>query len=187
MANAPAAVRDSFQADLSAALEVASRSNTTKTSKAKSTIFGSWSNFCAEQGKAPSLADVPDQQDKLCYILVYLYRYRHNGIRKNSKRTKPIRSGTLSKALTAIGKGISDLGVEDPRFKAGSDKQHPLLADFLKTLSKEDDPSDRSYPINVTIRIRNISPRDLSNVAILDLSSFKCGHAAPSSRIPQVR
>ena len=90
MAAAPPAVRDSFNSDLAAALEVASRSNTAKTSKAKNSIFGTWSAFCAEQGKASSLADVPDEHDKLCYILTYLYRYRHNGIRKNVKRTKPI-------------------------------------------------------------------------------------------------
>ena len=50
-----------------------------------------------------------------------------------------------------MGKGISDLGTPDPRKSGSSDKNHPLLADFLTSLRNEDEPALRSYPANLTI------------------------------------
>ena len=146
MEAAPPALRNSFQADARAALEVAGRATTSKHRRAHNKIFGIWTDFCNQHGQSPTLHNLAAQEDKLTCILVFLWRYRATG-----QRNKPVRSDTLSGVLTAIGQGISRLGQPDPRFAPGATKQHPLLADFLHALSKEDDPSVRAYPANVTI------------------------------------
>ena len=146
MAAAPTALRHAFQTDAGLALQVASRATTSKTQKSRNKIFGLWTAFCQRHRQAPSLHNVRDPEDKLTHLLVFLWRYRIAGQRK-----KPVRADTLQGVLTAVGKGISDLGQPDPRYPAGSSKQHPLLADFLKALSREDDPASRAYPANVTI------------------------------------
>jgi hypothetical protein len=71
----------------------------------------------------------------------------------------------VAKALLAVGAGITMLGGEDPRKQVpGADRNHPLLASFLKSLADEDNPSRRSYPVNTTIidnmhsRVRHQDP-----------------------------
>ena len=52
----------------------------------------------------------------------------------------------------AVGKGMADLGVSDPRkSSAGSNQYHPLLNDFLKAMRDRDDPANRTYPANTVI------------------------------------
>ena len=94
---------------------------------------------------------MPDGEDKLSYLVTFCYRYSRTG-----QRGRPVRSGTVSKVLKAIAKGISNLGHPDPRypiseFGVQSKDQYPLLTDFVRGLEKEDDPAGRSYPVNVTI------------------------------------
>ena len=71
---------------------------------------------------------------------------------KPAKTGHPVRSGTVADALLAVGTGITHLGQPDPRKVApGSDKNDPLLADFLSALADQDSPATRAYPANLTI------------------------------------
>ena len=58
----------------------------------------------------------------------------------------------MDKALLAVGKGFTDLGLKDPRKPvSGSSGNHPLLQAYLKSITDEDDPASRVYPANITI------------------------------------
>ena len=108
--------------------------------------FGHWVEFCRELNQAPSLSDVPSQEDRLAYLLVFGYRYRQRG-----RTNRPVRADQVDKALLAVGKGLVNLDQPDPRLQAHSTKLHPLLSDFLRALRNEDDPQTRAYPANITI------------------------------------
>jgi len=135
-----------FAAELDSALQIAGTAITAKTRKAKNKIFGVWADFCKEFGIPPSLYTVGDPEDKLSYLLVFAIRYRTKG-----QRNKSVRAETVKSALTAVGTGISDMGVQNPCKPLGSDKFYPLLNDFISGLNKQDGPSGRSYPVNITI------------------------------------
>lgn len=148
MEAADTSARDGFVADLSTALHTADSALVAKSRTARLSIFGHWTAFCAEYGREPSLGDLPDQETRLCYLLVFALRVR----RRSGKTGKPVRAGTVEAALLAVGSGIAALGVPDPRKEIpGADRNHPLLASFLKTLLDEDDPTTRAHPANVTI------------------------------------
>ncbi len=151
MATPHLSTRDQFTADLRAALQVSSTANTAKTDAGRNQIFGVWSSFCRSVCVDPSLRDVVGHETKLSYLLVFGLRYRQEG-----QKNKSVRADTVTDALLAVGKGISDLGESDPRKEVpGGQRNHPLLAAFLKGLRNKDDPSSRSYPANVTI-LRNL-------------------------------
>ena len=143
-ATAPAA-RDSYRADLDAALQLTLCANTGKTTRARNRAFGHWSAFAQELGVDPSLRDVPDPERRLAHLLVFALRYRKYGLTNN-----PVRAGTVSTALCAVAKGISNLGQPDPR-KQADGSTWPLLVDFFRALQREDSPTDRAYPVNTTI------------------------------------
>ena len=137
-----------FASDLSAALQTASTSNVARTRTTQSKEFGLWADFCDEVGVKSTLDDIPEVQDRLNYLVVFAYRYRQRPGRSQDN----VRTGSISKILTAVGKGITDLGGQDPRFPyVGSKKYYPVLQDFMDALRKQDDPSSRTYPANVTV------------------------------------
>ena len=53
-------------------------------------------------------------------------------------------------ALAAVGKGMANLGVPDPRLQVNG-RLHPLLDAFKKGMQRTDSPSVRAYPANITI------------------------------------
>ena len=129
------------------ALSIADRSTVQKTSNARDNHFQAWTDFCAEHGKEPHLSSVPDQETKICYLMVYGLRYRTVG-----RTGEPVKAGSVEDALLAVGTGITHMGFPDPRnLRHGGDKNHPLLSAFYKTMRDEDDPATRAYPVNVTI------------------------------------
>lgn len=77
-----------------------------------------------------------------------------------------------------MGQGIANLGQPDPRKEApGSQRNHPLLAAFLKALRNKDDPAKRSYPANIPIirhmpNILNTQDPDFgrANAQVIDLT-----------------
>ena len=139
--------RTLFASDLSAALTVAGASTTAKTAKASNKVFSLWETFCLGHGQHPSLRDVPDQETKLGYLLVFGIRYRQTG-----QTGQPVRAGSVDRALLAVGQGITHLGEPDPRKLPGHPRQyHPVLDAFLKGLQREDPPASRVYPCNVSI------------------------------------
>ena len=162
MGTAPAAERVRFEADLRAALDKTTESVGTKHQAELDSHFGEWTKFCESLSVDPSLRDVPGQETRLSYLLVYGMRYRLTG-----RRDHPVKTDQVEKALLAVGKGIADLGQPDPRKSGDSAKNHPLLADFLTALRNEDEPAKRAYPANLTI-IRRI--RDT-----LDCRDRRCG------------
>ena len=120
MAAASPEHRAIFRAELNSALEIAGQSVTSKTRRAKNKLFGVWTDFCQEFSVPPSLYTIGNAEDKLSYLLVFALRYRKHG-----QRNKPVRADTVKTALTAVGTGISDLGVQNPCKPAGSDKFIP--------------------------------------------------------------
>lgn len=135
--------RNQFQTDLSTVVQIAADAVTAKTRKANAAYFGKWVGFCSSLGHQPTLPRIPRREDKLCYMLVFGHRYRTN---------HSVRAGAVSKALAAVGQGLADLGVHDPRKPlANSSRLDPLLQAYLKKLSDDDDPTNRSYPANLTI------------------------------------
>jgi hypothetical protein len=145
----PAATRDAFQAALSTALQTSEQALVPKTRADRNRKFHDWVQFCAELKRPPDLSDVPLQETRLCYILVYGERIRS---RISSRTGEPVRAGSVQAALLAVGTGIAHLGQPDPRkISPGDNRNHPLLADYLRALRDQDSPSERSYPANITI------------------------------------
>jgi len=120
-----------------------------KTRAARSRIFDDWTHFCSEHHQAADLRGIPDSETRLCYLLVYALRRRR---RTNPQTGIPIRAGTVEDALLAVGEGITLMGCQDPRKDPfNTSRNHPLLADFLHALAKEDSPQERVHPANLTI------------------------------------
>lgn len=96
----------------------------------------------------PATVDhIQNAEDRLCYLLVFGMRYRETG-----QTGKPVRADAVEAALLSVGQGITHLGASDPRKSyIGTDRNHPLLASFIKGLRDEDDPTSRTYPVNTTI------------------------------------
>ena len=137
MAAAAPGPRDRFVADLGAALSVAAQANTVKHRRGGDKIFGRWAAFCRDLGHDPSLRDVADREDRLCFVLAFAQRFREEG-----QTGLPVRAGTVETALAAVGKGITDLGEYDPRREAaGSERNHPLYRSYLAVLKDQDDPA----------------------------------------------
>lgn len=149
MAAANSATRDGFHTDLRAALQTADTAVVPKTRAARAAVFQSWTGFCASFGHDASLCRITDPETRLCHLLVFGLRIRRTGTKQTGG---PVRAKTVEAALLAIGEGITMLGGSDPRKQTpGSDRNHPLLASFLKALLDEDDPTKRAYPVNITI------------------------------------
>ena len=148
MAPASLATRDGFLADLGSALHTSETALVPKTRRSRSNQFQYWIEFCKEHGRPPCLSDVPLQETRLCYLLVYAVRYRR---RTNPQTGELVRADTVEAVLIAVGKGIAALGQPDPRKQAGGERNHPLLASFLQAMRDQDSPSTRAYPANISI------------------------------------
>jgi hypothetical protein len=159
LAATTADTRDDFRADLGAALGVARQALVPKTRLAQAREWDLWTAFCHEHGHQPHLPDVPAQEDKLSYFLVYGVRIR----RRKGRNNKPVRVQAVQSALNAIGKGFTHLGKQDPRKSIqGAKHYHPLLKDFFDAMAKEDDPAQRAHPANTTILRRLDTVLDLT-------------------------
>ena len=80
------------------------------------------------------------------YLLVFAVRHRRHGaygINRPgaSTRETPVRSGTVMGALSAIGQGLTELGVLDPRYPKDSSKLDPVLQSFKSRMEALDAPS----------------------------------------------
>jgi hypothetical protein len=153
-------------------VQTADTSLVAKTRAARLSTFRHWADFCASLGHDPSLSDVPDAETRLCYLLVFGHRIRRAGIKQTGG---PVRANTVSKALLAVGTGIAQLGGQDPRKETpGADRNHPLLASFLKALADDDEPAKRAYPANTTIleNLYSTNPGTLHLTAWLHLTNL---------------
>ena len=129
-----------------------------KTAKQKQSHFASWTEFCESEGQDPGLRTIPEQEDRLCWLLTYGLRYRQEG-----RADHPVRSKTVADALVAIAQGISHLGYADPRYKKTTNQLDTVYKDFLKNLADEDSPATRAYPANTTIIRKLIQITDLQH------------------------
>jgi hypothetical protein len=145
MATATTPTRKRFAADLCTALGIASAATTTKRQNASDKIFGVWTDFWAGEGK-PSTLHTLLPEDILCYLLVFGLRYRKGG-----QKGKPVRSGTVCDAITAVAKGFTDLDCPDPRVNLKTGKLNSVLTDFYGSMERDDDPASSAYPVNITI------------------------------------
>lgn len=149
MVAADPAARDGFHSDLRAALQTADAALVPATQSARLAIFQSWVAYCESLGHDPALTNIADAETRLCHLLVFGLRVRRTGSQQTGG---PVRAQTVAKALLAVGAGITMLGGQDPRKQTpGADRNHPLLASFLKSLADDDDPAKRAYPANTTI------------------------------------
>ena len=120
-----------------------------RTRSARLAVWARWCSFCDSVGREPSLRDVPSPETRLSYLLVFGLRHRRA---QTSRTGKPVRASTVADALLAVGKGIAALGVPDPRKEApGSERLHPLLADFYGAMERADDASTRAHPANTSV------------------------------------
>lgn len=146
--------RDAFHAELRIAADATETATVPKTRSAQQSLWADWVAFCRTYGHAANLPNVPDQETKLCYLLVFASHRRNT---RTGRGGKPIRSKTISASLQHVGKGITLMGDPDPRLATpGVPKFHPLLDDYLKALEREDDPQSRAHPANITI-VRNLT------------------------------
>jgi hypothetical protein len=149
VAHAEPAARDEFVADCRAALLLTATSVVPKTRKRNAVVWAEWTEYRASHGAPPDLQNLATQELRLCTLLVFGWRRRNT---RTGKTGKPIRADTVAAALQAVGKGLTQLGFDDPRLTTqGSKIYHPLLHDFLEALRKQDDPSERAHPANITI------------------------------------
>ena len=133
---------------LRSALDESSKATTIKTRAAATSYFAKWEHFCTEHGTDCALTTILDPETQVCYILMFAAMYRE----RKGPTGDPVRSKTVGKACSAVGKGISDLAGFNPcKQTQGFNELHPLLASYLKRLSDLDKPSTRAYPINLAI------------------------------------
>ena len=130
-------------------MHLASADKVPKTVASRDKIFRLWMRFAAEHAVDVTLSDVPEP-DRIAYLLVFGMQCRERG-----QTGKPVRAATVRDALLAVGSGITDMDGQDPRKPAGSDQCHPLLRAFFSAMERQDDPSARAYPANLTI-LRNL-------------------------------
>ena len=111
LAAALAETQDAFVGDLQSAMLLGAAANTTKATKERERIFELWRSYCEELGVDESLGGLGQQTElRLSYLLVFALRFRKTG-----RSGKPVRAGSVESALLAVGKGITDLGGQDPR------------------------------------------------------------------------
>ena len=134
--------------DLRAAIQVSATATTTKHRNEQGSVFAKWRDFCGTFGHDAALSTITAQEDKLCYILIFGNRYRQ----RKGPSGNPVKADTVSKACSQVGQGIAHLGGLNPcKATHGQDANHPLLQDFIEALRRDDEPSSRAYPINISI------------------------------------
>ena len=146
MGTAPIENQARFADDLRTALELTNTARVGTTINRAKSSFSHWAEFCAELHVPCTLHNLPSQEAKITYLLVYGLRYRRVG-----RTGKSTRAQTVLTAIAHARKGISDLGYGDPGVQVGSSKLHPLLSDFKRAMERQDDPSSRAYPVNLVI------------------------------------
>ena len=108
MADAYLTSDDKFRADLRAIQEVMQSAVVLTTAKAKDRYWNVWSNFCSTVGVDNFLIEV---SDKITCLQVFSHRYHDSRIAAGKK---PVKVGTVSNALTAVGQTFKLAGLADP-------------------------------------------------------------------------
>ena len=145
MADALPTVDDEFSADIRAIQNVMRSAVVVSTAKAKVRYWRVWTEFCAAVGVDPYLFGT---SDKISYLQVFLHRYRDGRIAPSGR---PVKVGTVSNALTAVGQAFKLAGLADPR-KPNTEMHLDLrLRKQLKGYEKLDTPPKRVKPLPIGI------------------------------------
>ena len=147
MASLPPAERDAARRDLLSVQAQRERAVVATSASARKKTQQVWRTLCGELGHTALLEGLRPQ-DRIHVFELFGERYRTGRI---SKSGKPVQAHTVEVALGDVGALFSDMGVGDPRLRPGGTTYVPALKKWLVSLQKEDPPSTRVYPCNVTI------------------------------------
>lgn len=103
-----------------------------------------WVKFCESLWQDPNLASV---EDPVLLLSLFAVRVRDG---RCATGGKPVRAGTVSTALAAIGQSFSMVGAKDPRLDAFG-RIDRRLNQQLRHMSKTDPPPARLKPIPIPI------------------------------------
>ncbi len=141
----PTHLRDGYLADLRHFETQARRAITSTTAASRASTFRIWQDFAQEHGLPPYLEGL---RDPLGPLKVFAVRYRTGRL---SRSGKPVRAGTVSDALLAVGEEIRRMVDADPRLQPGTDKLRRPLKDYLRALARDDPPPTRLQPVSLAI------------------------------------
>ena len=130
-------LRDAFSRDLGIAQQAVPAGVVDKRSRAADNHWAHWVEFCEAHAVDPWFAK---GDDPIPYLQVFATRYRDGRI---APRGKPVRSGTVSDALRAIGSAdirLDEYGTIDFR-----------LSRQMRFYTKEDPPTQRVKPIPIQV------------------------------------
>lgn len=145
VAHVPAQYQDGFRADLLLAHETNRARVIPKTRTGKQNTWLVWCAFCEALEVDCYLTGVPD---KLDYFIVFGLRYRRGEL---SKSGNPVRVGSVTTALQAVGERFTELGLPDPRLQPGTNSLMPRLRGVITFMRNEDPAASRVWPVCLTI------------------------------------
>ena len=124
---------------------------TTRTRQSKGRAFIHRTYFCDEIGVSHTLNSVANQEAKHLFLIVYCVRYRAHGA-----RNKPVRASTVLEQIESVCSEIITMGGSNPRCpehapNVAPPPQYASWVEYCTGLQKEDGPSSRAHPVNITI------------------------------------
>ena len=114
------------------------------TARAADKHWERWCDFCEETSVDPWLYEI---DDPVPILQVYGARYRDGRV---APRCKPVRAGTVSDALRAIGQAFASVGTKDPRKDSLGGIDFRLQRQD-RNYKRLDPPPDRVKPIPVQV------------------------------------
>ena len=133
---------------LAAALQATRESQTAKHLGSKNSGFAHWTEYCEANGLDPSLSGYNVPQ-RTAVVLAYGQQYREWGKWSPGRPKRFVRAGTVVKALTSVGSGFTNLGLQDPRKDEFTNALLPAIREFQDGLRKMDSPASRVYPVGL--------------------------------------
>ena len=116
------------------------------TTKNRESQYANWCAFVRPLGVDPALQDTPFNTRVRCLSgFAALTRSGYFG------RGKQVQSGTVSSAITAVGKRINLAFGDNPTKTLGSDKFVPRLAEMIAGWYKEDPATKKKLPVEVDV------------------------------------
>ena len=112
-----------------------------------------WNGFCLEYQLDAHLSGV-EPADRIIWIQQFAEQVRSG---QSSASKNPVRSSTVADALNSVAQAFTFMGLDDPRFRPGTNNLDPRLARQLKGYANTDAPPMRVRPIPIQILHRATS------------------------------
>ncbi len=138
------ATRDEFDIDLGVVKEAVRAGVVPGTARAADLHWDRWCTFCEDTNIDPWLYEI---YDPVPLLQVYGQRYRDGRV---APRGKPVRAGTVSDALRAIGQAFTSVGAKDPRKNTTGQIDFRLQRQD-KSYKRFDPPPDRVKPVPIQV------------------------------------